>query len=567
MTDPQALSALLRRALTAHQQGQIDDAERLYQDILIQDPGHFDALHLAGVVRMQRGDLDGALNLINRAIAVDMNQAPALNNRGAVLSAMGRHEDAIGDFDRAIALLPQNAEAIYNKGRAQLALGQIGDALDSFNRAIVLRPDYIDAYLTRGVTLAQAGDHGGAIENFDRALQLHPNIPDAHFNRGNALAELGRYDQALAAYGRALALDPAHADALNNRGNVLRLLGRNDEALADFSSGSAARPEFAGVLVNRAMALLLMGRYSEGWPAYEARFATPELSPLMRRFTQPRWTGAQDVAGKTVLLMAEQGLGDTLQFCRYAAMVAARGARVIMEVQPSLKTLLSRLDGVSALYGENEQLPGFDYYVPLLSLPAVFGTTLDSIPKPAVFQPVPAKVAEWATRMPPGQGLRVGLVWAGQSRPGMPAAAAIDRKRSIPLAAFAPLGEVPGVRFFSLQKGEPAAQLAEVTARGWTGPRIVDTSGELVDFSDTAAACVNLDLVVTCDTAVAHLAGSMNRPTWVLSRADGCWRWLAQGTGSPWYPSVRLFRQKTTYDWAPVIAEVKSALEGLAKTA
>ncbi|MBL8643132.1 MAG: tetratricopeptide repeat protein, partial [Rhodospirillaceae bacterium] len=522
--------------------------------VLAATPTHFDATHLLGVMMLQKGDPAGAVQQIGRAIAINPRQAIAYNNRGIALNDLKQYDNAISDFDQAIALQPQNAEANYNKGRAQFAAGRSVDALGSLRQAVRLRPNYPEAHQMLGTVHAAQHDQAAALQAFDQAATLQPQWPDAHFNRGSALAELQRPHDALAAFDKAIALNPSHADALNNRGNVLRLLKRYDEALADFTRAAQARPGFVGAEVNKAMVLMALGRMKEGWPAYEWRFLSPELAPLPQRFTQPRWTGAEDVADKTLLLVAEQGLGDTLQFCRYARLAADKGARVILEVQPPLKRLLSSLDGVSAVYADNEPLPPVDFYCPMLSLPLAFNTVVNSVPSAPYLKADAAQTAEWARRIADESSLRVGLVWAGSPRKNMPQAHAIDKKRSLHLSAFKPFADIQGVRFFSLQKGEPATQLTEMQAAMWGGPAIIDHTDQLNDFADTAALVANLDLIITCDTSVAHLAGGLGKPVWILNRTDGCWRWLHGRTDTPWYPSAKLFQQQTPGEWGDVIA-------------
>lgn len=537
----------------------------MYEQILLRQPNHFDATHFLGVIYLQKGDPARAVDVIGQALALDQSQSPAYSNHGVAFMALGRFDDAIADFDKAISLKPNDAEAFYNRGRAQLALNRQDEALESLDRAIQFKPNHADAHMTRGVVKAALGDHETALACYDKAIALQPLLADAHFNRANGLCELNRHAEALESMNKALALQPHHTDALNNRGNIFRHQKKYDLALKDFSNAMAARPDFVGAKVNLAMLHLLTGRYAEGWPLYEARLQSVELSPIAARFKQPRWTGREDIKGKIVLLVSEQGLGDTIQFSRYAPLVARMGAKVIFEVQRPLKTLMASLEGPAEVYAEGEALPAFDFYCPLLSLPLAFGTTVGNIPAPSRLVADAGLMAQWKSRLSDHKRFRAGLVWAGSPRLDNPAARAIDKKRSLPLSAFAPLRHVKDVDFYSLQLGEPAAELRALVAQGWSGPGMMDLTGDIKDFSDTAALCAGLDLVIACDTSVAHLAGSLGKPTWVLSRYDGCWRWLAEGELSPWYPSVRLFRQTAPGDWSGAIGQVKSALEQVPK--
>jgi hypothetical protein len=404
-----------------------------------------------------------------------------------------------------------------------------------------------------------------ALAASDEALAVNPDYAEAHSNRGAALYDLRRLEEALAAYDRAIALKPGYAMAHSNRGTVRLELRRLDEALADYEAALAAEPDHADAHYNQAMCRLALGDHAGGWAQYEWRWKTDQLGPALRHADRPLWLGAESLAGRTILLHAEQGLGDTLQFCRYAPAVAALGARVILEVPRGLERLLSRVEGVAQVVTLGEDLPPFDLQTPMMSLPHAlpaegFG------PQTAYLSADRAKTAVWGGRLGASPGPRVGLCWAGGLRPEQLIADGIDQRRSLPLAALAPLAEVEGAAFYSLQKGPPSEQLAELVAEGWAGPEIVDLTGELRDFDDTAALVANLDLVITCDTAVAHLAGGMGKPVWILNRFDACWRWLDGRDDSPWYPSARLFRQATPGDWETVIARVKDALRSLANT-
>jgi hypothetical protein len=329
------------------------------------------------------------------------------------------------------------------------------------------------------------------------------------------------------------------------------------EAEAAARTALRLRPDMPDAQVNLAMVLLLTGHWAEAWPFYEARWQVGDLAMQRRAFPQPLWTGAQPLAGRTILLHAEQGLGDTLQFCRYAPLVAAQGARVVLEVQPPLTRLLAGLEGVAQIVATGDPLPDFDLHCPLMSLPHAFATTPETIPAPVPYLAAdPAQQKAWREVLADLPGPRVGLVWAGSARAWLPHATAIDRRRSMRLADMAPLAQVRGYSFVSLQLGPPAAQLAEPPA----GLRIHDATTHLGDFADTAALVANLDLVIAVDTAVAHLAGALGRPVWLLNRFDTCWRWLLGRDDSPWYPGLRQFRRGAQEDWTSVMQRVAATL-------
>jgi tetratricopeptide (TPR) repeat protein len=478
--------------------------------------------------------------------------------RGDVLFALERFEEAIVSYDRAIELDPQNVAAYANRGCAFGCSGDNEAAVASHDRALAIEPDHLLAALNRGVALHNLHRHEEALASFDRALAISPNDPGVHSNRATALGSLGRLDEALACYERAHALNPDFIDAYVNHGMLLKRLGRFDEALACFSRVLAVHPNDANVHLAVAEIRLALGDYADGWREYEWRWRV-RAAAHRRDGPQLQWRGEDDLTGRTILLTGEQGFGDTLQFCRYAPLLE-RQAKVVLRVEPSLVRLLSTLPGKPQVVADIDPLPSVDVQCPLLSLPLALGTTLNSIPAnvPYLHADTDA-VAKWHQRLGEIPGLRVGLVWAGAPRPDEISAHAADRRRSITLQHYAPLGHIPGIALVSLQKGSPAEQTAAPPA----GLTIHNWTEELEDFADTAALITALDLVISVDTAVVHLTGALGKPIWVLSRFDGCWRWLRDRTDSPWYPTARLFRQPTDGDWASVIAEIAAALQAM----
>jgi len=412
-----------------------------------------------------------------------------------------------------------------------------------------------------GYILHQAGRNAEAVPCCREALRLRPNFVEAHNNLGNALRDLGRADEAEASYAAALALRPTYVEAHYNRGNAFAALGKVEAAERATREALRLRPDYVRGHISLGMHLLLAGRLDEGWAEYEWRWrSTTDGFPDQRGFVQPRWDGER-LDGRVLLLHAEQGFGDTLQFCRYAPLAVARaGGRVVLEVPRALARLMTTLPGVDQVVAEGDPLPNFDVYCPLLSLPYTFGTTLDTIPGTSPYlgaEAVPA--AQWRSRLATLPGLRVGLVWAGNPRRSQPTATAIDMRRSVTLQHLAPLASTQGVSFVSLQKGAGAAQAFAAPA----GMLLHDWTHELGDFADTASLIEGLDLVIGVDTAVIHLAGALGKPTWMLNRFDTCWRWLLGRDDSPWYPSLRQFRQPKPADWGSVLAEVRGALDAL----
>lgn len=486
-----------------------------------------------------------------------MTNAPkikALLVRAMQAHQAGRLGEAAQGYRTVLAAEPHNIDALHLLGVVARMGGQPAQGAQMIGLALARDPDFPEAHSNLGNCLRDMGRLDDALAACDRALALKPDYADGLSNKANCLRDLGCWDEAEACYRQALALAPDHAQAWANLGVALREMGRLDEALAAYDKALALAPDHAEARANRAVILLLQGRLAEGFEAYEARLHSPEFAAIGRDWTGPLWDGSP-LAGRTLAIHAEQGFGDTLQFCRYLPLVKQLGGRIIFMVPVELKTLLASLSGVDILLAKGEAVPPYDVHVPLLSLPHLLGTTLDTIPADTPYLAAePGKVAQWGARLGASDGRRVGLVWAGSPRHRHAAARLVDRRRSLPLGQFAGLGQVAGCAFVSLQKGEAAGQAASAPFA------LADHSAELHDFSDTAALVASLDLVITVDTAMAHLAGALGVPVWVLSRFDGCWRWLAGRDDSPWYPTLRLFRQERAGDWDGVLGRVAASL-------
>ena len=499
-----------------------------------------------------------AVSVFDRALTLQPNYAEAHYNRSNALYALKRHEEALASVDAALALRPDYVEALTNRGAVLHALDRDEEALASLDRAIALEPDNVEALVNRGVALNALRRYDDALACYQRALRLCPDHLDALTNRGVALHDLARYEEALASHDRALVLAPDFAEAHSNRGNVLQELRRFDEALTSYDRALTLRPDFADGHFNASVCRLLRADFARGWQQHEWRWETRQLRAVKRRFAQPLWTGADDLAGKTILLHAEQGFGDTIQFCRYLPQVVERGASIIVEVQKPLYELMKSLGGRVQIVPRGAALPDFDLHCPLLSLPLAFGTRLETIPSRTPYLTAPEnKIGDWRDRLGIHERPRVGLVWAGDPRKSLPGANRIDRQRSLQFDQLAPLLEVHDCAFYSLQKGDDAQAQLRGSA---LCHRITDWSADFHDFSDTAALIENLDLVIAVDTAVAHLAGALGKPLWLINRYNTCWRWLLDRDDSPWYPTARLFRQDATRDWHPVIARIELAL-------
>jgi len=588
------LQAKFNQGVALHQQGKLAEAERIYQEILGKRPNHFDALHLLGVIALQTQQTERGIELISKAIkqntkvasahsnlanalmevkrpaealasydkaiALNSDYAEAYNNRGNALFVLKRPEDALASYDNAIALNPGYAEAYNNRGIALGSAKRAEEALASYDKAIALNPDYAEAHYNRGIAFGDLQRPKDALSSYEKAIALKPDYADAYYNRGNAQADLERPEEALASYDKAIALRPDYAEVYNSRGNTLVVLRRLKEALANYDQTIALKPDYAEAYWNQSLCLLLMGHFEQGWRQYEWR--KRRNKPIAARsYTQPLWLGEENIAGKTLFIYSEQGLGDTIQFCRYAKLVADLGAQVILEGQKPLMSVLADLSGVARLAEPESALPPFDYQCPLLSLPLAFKTTLSNIPNTIPYlKSSTDKSRLWKEKLGETNKPRVGLVWSGGFRPNQPELWSVNSRRNIPLARLAALKH-PDVEFYSLQKGEPAeSELAELIRHNWDGPHIIDVTRELNDFSDTAALIDNLDLVISVDTSTAHLAGALGKPVWILNRFDTCWRWLLDRTDSPWYPTAKLYRQERAGHWDDVVQQIKSDL-------
>lgn len=472
-------------------------------------------------------------------------EAVALHQRGDLKAAEVRYRQVLG-------LEPGHPDALHHLGLIAYATGHLDAAAAHIEDSLRRKPANAAAHANLALVRHARGDYGGALAGCDEALRVQRQFPEAHYNRGNALRELGRLEDAIASYERALRLKPDFVGPLVNRARTLRDLGRFDAALAGNARALALVPDLAEAHLNQAMIHLLRGDFERGLPEFEWRWREGQLAGARRDFAVPQWQGDTDPAGRTVLVHAEQGLGDTLQFARYAPLLAARGARVVLEVQPPLRELLRSLTGGVEVIGRGDALPAPDLHCPLLSLPLAFGTRLESIPAPVGYLKAdPARVARWQARLGPAAGPRVGLVWSGNPDHNN------DRNRSLSLAALAPLFG-PGFEFVSLQ---PAIRPADQAVLQSGQLALHHFGDDLQDFADTAALASLMDLVIAVDTAGAHLAGALGRPLWLMLPWLPDWRWLLGRANSPWYPTARLFRQPRAGDWASVIAAVGGALE------
>ena len=561
------------------------EAQLCCQQALAVEAEHADTLHLMGLLSLQATQYDHALAWISRAIRREP-KTDYLTNLGTVLLKQGRREDALAVFNKAVQLKPDNADLWRNLGDVQSGIGRSVDAVQSFQQALKLNPRHWDAAYKAGLILYQEGRLEEALVYFSRYDEMP--IDDGLTLQMRALAMFvrNRFEEGLHDIQRAHALVPANADICNLTGVFLRRLSREEEALPWFDRALKLRPDFLVAFRNKAFALthmhrfgealavydemkavdppnaeadfyaslvlLLIGDFEAGWAAREARSKVPGLAIARFEFREPLWLGKESIEGKTIVIHTDEGLGDSIQFARYVPMVAARGARVILVVEDAVFPLLSGLAGVSQCISKSAgALPAFDAYCPMSSLPLAFATRLETIPSPTSYLPAPAesRLQAWERRLDAHDRLRVGLVWSGNPKHSN------DYNRSVPLRMLAQILDLDA-RFVSLQKDPKADDRAILREQA----EVLDLTDHLTDFAETAALVSCLDLVITVDTSVAHLAGAQGRPTWLLLPYLPDWRWLLDRDDSPWYASVRLFRQDERRDYAHVLDRVRDEL-------
>jgi Flp pilus assembly protein TadD len=531
-------------------QGKLEDARASIERALSLSPGHAGTYSTLGAVLRAMGKLEEARACLEQAIALDPRNAEAYNNLSNVLQEQNDPTGAKACLMRAIQLKPDYAVAYHNLGTALREEGNLCDARACFDKALALKPDSAEVLYSIARLLRDQGDLEEAKNCLLRTLQLKPDHAEARGDLGKLLFDQGDLEAARAQLEQTLAVKPACVEALTTLGALLNDRGDAEGATTALERAIALRPDFALAQWNLALVQLREGNYSAGWCNFEGRCRIREITP--RTFPQPLWRG-EPLKGAAILLQAEQGLGDSLQFLRYIPMVKAAGGFVILSIQERLRRLAGQIPEVDVLAISGDPLPRFDLYCPLMSLPLAFATTVASIPARVPYLAAPAEAQQKAAELPwPAEGLRVGLVWAGA--PGHTR----DRFRSMDLADLASLFDIPGVTFFSVQLGQAAEQQGSVRVP------IIDLAPTIVDMADTAALLAHLDLLISVDTSVVHLAGALARPAWLLLPFSPDWRWLRNREDTPWYPTVRLFRQPSAGDWRSVVARVAVELARVA---
>lgn len=552
--NPRFAPARLNLANALRQRGELAEAIAEYRAALQINPNYAEGHRLLGSALVDCGDFESAVACCQRALQINPNYAEAFHDLGNAHNEKGEFAEAQRSYLRAIELKPDFSDAYNGLGDVLRKQDRFEEAEQACRRAIELNPKLAAAHNNLGNALQGLGRLSAAIECFREAIRLQPKLASPHYNLGHAFRDLERLSEAAESYRRALEADPSHAGAHNDLGNTFMRLRDFELAAVHYDRALELQPELAIGHLSKAGLALLQQDFELGWQEYEWRWKMPDVGGE-RVFEEPKWDG-RPLANKTILIYAEQGFGDTLQFVRYASLVHALGARIVFECQRPLLRLLSHCEGIDDLVGVGDKLPPFDFQIALLSVPRILKTTLKTIPTrfPYLFAD-PTLVAQWRDKLQPLKGLRIGINWHGRGGRGT------FRRRDLPLADLLALGSQLGQQFVCLQREiEPAeqAQLADA-------PNIVRL-GDHVDtihgaFMDTAAVMKNLDLVITSDTAIAHLAGGLGVPVWVGLPFVPDWRWLLDRADSPWYPTMRLFRQKSPGDWTEVFREMKVALQ------
>jgi pentatricopeptide repeat protein len=576
-------STPLSAALDQHHAGRLAEAETAYRGIIADEPAHSDALHFLGVLLHQRGEHDEAASLLDRALALAPADPACWSNRGLAAAALGDIAFGVTCQERALQLDPSFANARNNLGVALQRLGRFDEAERHYRQLLADHPDFLDARINLGASLLKMKRHDEALALYREMIARDVSCEPAHFGAGNALREMGRLDEAIESLLKAIELAPDHFEAHVNLGTTLGLAGRFAEAEACYrcalelrddpqihtcvgaalgSQGQfhreeahyrralALAPDHADALHNLALLHLRRGEFVQGWTLHEVRWRASKYRPMIFPGV-PEWRG-EPLEGRRLLLVGEQGHGDQIQFVRYASVLARMGAEVDALVPDNIAELVRSVPGVARVV-EGEVRADYDFWTPMMSVPHRLAALM-----PEPFAEVPymsvsaAKAGDWPRRVSKlaGGKRRIGVVWAGSPT------FSNDRYRSMPAAALRPLGEIPGIAWFSLQKGAARAQLGGIES----ALKPHDLTGLIHDFADTAALIQQLDLVITVDTSVAHLAGALGKPVWVLLPANWDWRWMLDRDDSPWYPTARVFRQTELGDWSAVIGEVEVAL-------
>ncbi|MEC5030558.1 MAG: tetratricopeptide repeat protein, partial [Oscillatoria sp. PMC 1051.18] len=547
-----SISEALSLAFQQYQAGSREQAKQLCAKILEKSPNHADTLHLLGILKYQAGNVAEALDLYQQVLKLMPDNPDAHSNLGMVLRQQGKVADAIAHYRQAIRLRPKSAAFHNNLSVALNQVGNTSEALEHWQEAIRLNPDYTEALIAAGNVLIKQGNFSTGINYWRRAVKLKPNSMKLHNDLGMALKEQGLLTEARYHLEEAVALKPDSAEVITNLGSVYKEENLLAEAKQQYQKALSLKANFAEAHFNLGLVYLLQGDLKQGFTEYSWRWQIPgqNINPIPK----PLWDGSS-LAGKTILLHTEQGFGDAIQFIRYASIIARQGGKVVVGCPTALVRLFQTVPGIEKVATQTTELPAFDCHAPLMKLPQILGTTLETIPNQVPYLFVTGKEQE-SKQSSSNLPYKIGIVWAAGVR------GADSQKRSCALPNLVQgLLNVPGIELYSLQKEPNEADLQFLQSSG-----IIDLRAQLNDFADTAEAISQLDLVISVDTAVAHLAGAMGKPVWILLPFAPDWRWMLARDDTPWYPSMRLFRQPAPGEWEAVFTQVKQELQQLAVT-
>lgn len=549
------VNEILNQAFSAHQAGHLDHAEAGYQAVLQHAPGTWSAITLLATVALQRGQWQQAITGFQQSLALHVAQPDAHLNLGNAFREMGQVEQALACYEQSLALQPQFVAAWVNRGNVLRELRHFDTAIENYQRALALAPDNGDIHNNLGIAYWESGRFEMALHAYESALRYSPNDAAIWHNRGHTLRATGRYEEALQSDQQALTLLPNYVEAMLGCGDTLCEMRQFEAALRCYDQAIGLRADYADAWWAKALTLLQLGNFASGWQSYEWRWQLPNRQVERQRYAGlQQWSGREDVRDKHVLLHAEQGLGDAIQFCRYAPLLQEMGANITLEVRQPLVSLLQSLSPTINIVAQLTELnDDYDLRCPLMSLPLALGTSLETIPAGIPYLHADAALQQqWQSRLGPTSKPRIGLVWSGSpTHKG-------DYARSIPLAQLQPLFK-DRFEFHSLQ---PDIRDDDQKILSTDAPLHIH-SGQIQNFSDTAALISQMDLVISVDTSAAHLAGAMGKPVWVLLPYSADFRWLLDRTDSPWYPTMRLFRQTQPRDWQEILQKVAAELDTL----
>lgn len=550
MKNSQSYKKRFNEAKKLHLNGDIHGAKVSCETLLVYYPNQVQVMQMLGWINAQIGEWAAAVDILSKAIDIDRQNQQSYYILGNIMCKFESWAGGIECYSETLKIDPNHFEAACNLGNAYLELNQIEEALASYDLAISIKPHYAEAYSNRGNALRKIDRLEEALISYDSAIAIEPNFAQAYLNRGVTMQAINRYEEAIDCYDKAISIRADYAEAITNRGTALAALNRIQESIESYDQAIEAKPEYADAYWNKSLALLISGNFEQGWELYEYRWDGNKVAPQKRKFSQPLWLGDVSIVGKRILLHAEQGLGDTIQFCRYLKLLKGQAGRVILEVQHPLVTLFESFDGIDEVIQRGNPLPSFDYHCPLLSLPYAFKTTIKNISSQSTpyINADHVKREQWNQKLGKKKMPRVGIVWRGNINHKN------DKNRSINLniiVNYLP----PGFEYISLQK-----EINEGERQTMRASSIKNVGENLIDFADTASICDLMDLIISVDTSVVHLAAALGKKTWLMLPFAPDWRWMLDRSDSPWYPTIKIYRQGADFCYESVLRRIRGDL-------